>query len=155
MKDEKTKLESLCRLFIWISKFQMNSALPHAVAMATPFPSQSMSTDSVTWGCLRAVKLNEPSDPGWVKDAFNYFMCKMLVHVLGIYINLLFLLIPLWCRFYFDVFRCVLERDPIAQKHMAKIQNLRGTYDSMGNRLPPPQPQRRSKSSSNLGKYLS
>merc|ERR1712156_1122895 len=50
--------------------------------------------------------------------------------------------------------RCVLERDPIAQKHLAKIQTMRGTYDSMGNRLPPDagsqQPARRSKSSSNL-----
>ena len=53
--------------------------------------------------------------------------------------------------------RCVLERDPIAQKHLAKIQTMRGTYDAMGNRLPPPNPSegapaRRSKSSSNLSK---
>ncbi len=52
--------------------------------------------------------------------------------------------------------RCVLERDPIAQKHMSRIQKMRGTYDSLGNRVPPPQPRdsvgsRRSKSSGNLG----
>ena len=50
-----------------------------------------------------------------------------------------------------------MERDPIAQKHLAKIQTMRGTYDAMGNRLPPPNPSegapaRRSKSSSNLSK---
>ena len=33
--------------------------------------------------------------------------------------------------------RCLIERDPIAQKHSARIQKLRGTYDSMGNRMPP------------------
>ena len=33
--------------------------------------------------------------------------------------------------------RCLLEKDPIAQKHAARIANMRGTYDSMGNRLPP------------------
>ena len=47
-----------------------------------------------------------------------------------------------------------MERDPIAQKHLAKIQTMRGTYDSMGNRVPPPQlSTRRSKSSSNLSEY--
>ena len=30
-------------------------------------------------------------------------------------------------------FRCLLEKDPIAQKHVARIQKLRGTYDSLGN----------------------
>lgn len=35
--------------------------------------------------------------------------------------------------------RCILERDPIAQKHVARIQKLRGSYDEMGNRVPPPQ----------------
>ena len=34
--------------------------------------------------------------------------------------------------------RCLLEKDPIAQRHVARIQKLRGTYDSMGNRVPPP-----------------
>jgi hypothetical protein len=57
-----------------------------------------------------------------------------------------------------SVFRCILERDPIAQKHAARIQKMRGTYDSMGNRVPPPQPNnvggRRSKSSGNLGMCL-
>ena len=34
-------------------------------------------------------------------------------------------------------YRCLLEKDPIAQKHAARIEKMRGTYDSMGNRLPP------------------
>ena len=34
-------------------------------------------------------------------------------------------------------YRCLLEKDPIAQKHAARIEQMRGTYDSMGNRLPP------------------
>jgi hypothetical protein len=34
--------------------------------------------------------------------------------------------------------RCLLEKDPVAQRHVARIQKLRGTYDSMGNRVPPP-----------------
>ena len=58
------------------------------------------------------------------------------------------------------IYRCILEKDPIAQKHAARIQKMRGTYDSMGNRLPPPQPSvttttvsRRSKSSGNLSKF--
>ena len=31
-----------------------------------------------------------------------------------------------------------MEKDPVAQRHVARIQKLRGTYDSMGNRVPPP-----------------
>jgi hypothetical protein len=34
-------------------------------------------------------------------------------------------------------YRCLLDKDPIAQKHAARINQMRGTYDSMGNRLPP------------------
>ncbi len=33
--------------------------------------------------------------------------------------------------------RCLLEKDPIAQKHAARIKKLRGTYDRYGNRRPP------------------
>ena len=33
--------------------------------------------------------------------------------------------------------RCLLEKDPIAQKHQARISRLRGTYDRYGNRIPP------------------
>ena len=43
--------------------------------------------------------------------------------------------IPYKCIHIF--FRCLLEKDPIAQKHAARIEKMRGTYDSMGNRLPP------------------
>ena len=31
--------------------------------------------------------------------------------------------------------RCLLEEDPIAQKHLAKIKKYRGEYDEWGNRL--------------------
>jgi hypothetical protein len=36
-----------------------------------------------------------------------------------------------------DIFilRCLLEEDPIAQKHLAKIKKYRGEYDEWGNRL--------------------
>ena len=37
------------------------------------------------------------------------------------------------------LYRCLLEKDPIAQKHAARIEQMRGTYDSLGNRLPPVQ----------------
>ncbi len=33
--------------------------------------------------------------------------------------------------------RCILERDPVAQKHAARIKKHRGTYDRYGNRKPP------------------
>ena len=31
--------------------------------------------------------------------------------------------------------RCLLDQDPIAQRHMAKINKYRGEYDKWGNRL--------------------
>lgn len=31
----------------------------------------------------------------------------------------------------------MLEKDPVAQRHAAKIRRLRGTYDKYGNREPP------------------
>jgi hypothetical protein len=43
-----------------------------------------------------------------------------------------------WLNHIIICFRCLLEKDPIAQRHVARIQKLRGTYDSMGNRVPPP-----------------
>ena len=33
------------------------------------------------------------------------------------------------------VVRCMLDKDPIAQRHMAKINKYRGEYDKWGNRL--------------------
>ena len=34
--------------------------------------------------------------------------------------------------------RCLLERDPIARKHAARLKRFSGTYDRYGNRRPPP-----------------
>ena len=31
--------------------------------------------------------------------------------------------------------RCVMEEDPIAQKHLARLSRFRGEYDQWGNRL--------------------
>ena len=31
--------------------------------------------------------------------------------------------------------RCVMEEDPVAQKHLAKLAKYRGEYDEWGNRL--------------------
>ncbi len=38
---------------------------------------------------------------------------------------------------YEYIYRCLLEKDPIAQKHAARIKKLRGTYDRYGHRRPP------------------
>ena len=47
----------------------------------------------------------------------------------------------MWNIFYSlfasHICRCLLEKDPIAQKHAARIKKLRGTYDRYGNRRPP------------------
>ena len=32
--------------------------------------------------------------------------------------------------------RCLLELDPVAQKHLAKLKRFRGQYDEWGNRIP-------------------
>ena len=37
--------------------------------------------------------------------------------------------------FIIHVVRCMLDKDPIAQRHMAKINKYRGEYDKWGNRL--------------------
>ena len=34
--------------------------------------------------------------------------------------------------------RCLVEQDPIARKHAAKLKRFSGTYDRYGNRRPPP-----------------
>ena len=39
----------------------------------------------------------------------------------------------------------MLEKDPVAQKHAAKIRKLRGTYDKYGNRVPPEFKRKRNK----------
>ena len=35
-------------------------------------------------------------------------------------------------------FRCLVEQDPVARKHAAKLKRFSGTYDRYGNRRPPP-----------------
>ena len=44
-------------------------------------------------------------------------------------------LVPVPALYHSIMYRCVMEEDPIAQKHLARLSRYRGEYDQWGNRL--------------------